>query len=334
MRSKIIVAALLGAAVTATFATEASAKSSLRVATLAPKNSAWGKVFKIWEKAVRKKTDDKLKLKIYYNGVQGDEGSMVGKMKTGQLDGAALTSVGLSNIYQNVLVMGLPGISDSWSNLEKVRKAIEPEIERGFEAKGFTILSWGDVGLVRQMSKGFAVRRPSDLKGKRPAVYPNEPLGPKVYSLVGSVVPVPTGVMEILPKLRASQINIINAPALAAEQLQWVPYLDHVSSQVTSTAIGATLFRKKALAGIPADLKEHFDKINKKMDKRNTGRIKKLDDEAYGRIKRKMKVVDISKSDRDEWEKLLRKAVKQLSRGVYDRKLVEKAAKSVGVTVD
>lgn len=328
---------LAAAALTAAFVTPsvASAKTTtLRVASLAPKNSAWGKVFKIWAKAIKKKSNGKLDVKMYYNGVQGDEGAMVGKMKTGQLDGAALTSVGLSNVYQNVLVMGLPGISDSWDNLGKVRKAIQPEIEKGFEAKGFKILSWGDVGLVRQMSKGFAVRRPQDVKGKRPAVYPNEPLGPKVYSLIGNVVPVPTAVMEMLPKLRANQVNIINAPALAAEQLQWTPYLDHVSAEVTSTAIGATLFRKKAIDGIPADVKEHFNKINKKMDERNRGRIKKLDDQAYSRIKKKMKVVQQSKADRAEWEKILRKAVKQLSRGVYKRSLVDKAAAAVGVKVD
>src|SRR4026209_1120973 len=37
----------------------ASAENTLRVATLAPKNSAWGKVFNVWSKALDKKTAGK-----------------------------------------------------------------------------------------------------------------------------------------------------------------------------------------------------------------------------------------------------------------------------------
>ena len=330
----LLVAGLVGTAVSLSFVPDASAKTTLRVATLAPKNSSWGKVFRIWRKAVKKKTDGEVNLKIYYNAVQGNEGSMVGKMKTGQLDGAALTSVGLSNIYKNVLVMSLPGVSDSWKNLDKVRKAIGKDVLKGFESKGFHIFAWGDVGLVRQMSQGFAVRTPSDLKGKRPMVWRNEPLGPLVYSFIPGVVPVPKSVTEVLPALRAKNVEVINAPALAAEQLQWVPYLDHVSSQVSTCAIGATVFRKKAIDGIPADVRAGFDKIQKKVRKRGSKRIRKLDKKAYKRLTKKMTVVELSDADRKQWEALLRKAVKRLSQGTYDKALIKRAVKAVGRSID
>ena len=53
----------------------------LRIATVAPKSSAWGKLFKVWQRAVDKKTHGKLQLVVYYNGVQGSDDAMVGKMK-------------------------------------------------------------------------------------------------------------------------------------------------------------------------------------------------------------------------------------------------------------
>ena len=118
------------------------------------------------------------------------------------------------------------------------------------------MVGWGDIGLVRQMSKGFAIRRPADMKGKNPAVWRNEPMGPTVYTAIGGVVPVPLSPPEILPALRSGKVNVINAPALAAEQLQWMPYLDHVSSTVTVCAIGGTVFRKKAIDDLPADLRQ------------------------------------------------------------------------------
>ena len=46
-----------------TLATEASAADhTLRIASLAPKNSSWGKVYAVWQKALEKKTDGKLEI--------------------------------------------------------------------------------------------------------------------------------------------------------------------------------------------------------------------------------------------------------------------------------
>jgi TRAP-type C4-dicarboxylate transport system substrate-binding protein len=310
----------------------ASAKPehTLRIATLAPKNSAWGKVFRVWQKAVAQKSKGRLALEVYYNAVQGDEDSMVGKMKTGQIDGAALTSVGLSRVEKNVLVLQLPGVVDGWSELDKARAAVGPELEKRFAARGFTVAGWGDVGLVRQMSKGFAVRRPSDVRGKRPAVWRNEPMGPTVYAKIGSVVPVPVSPMEVLPALRSHKVNIVNAPALAAEQLQWTPYLDHVASRSSVCAIGGSLFRTKALEALPADMREMLDDLQARMTKANKKRIRRMDDAAYKRLTKKMKVVDLSDDDVKEWRKVLIPAVKQLSQGTLDKGLVERVLKATG----
>jgi TRAP-type transport system periplasmic protein len=308
----------------------AEAQQKLRIATLAPKNSAWGKVFNVWAKAVDQKTDGKLQLDIYYNAVQGMESSMVAKMKTGQLDGAALTSVGLSTIYKNVLVLQLPGVVDSWAQLDKTRSALQGDLEASFAKQGFLVVGWGDVGLVRQMSKGFEIKRPIDMKGKSPVVWRDEPMGPTVYTAIGGVVPVPLSPPEILPALRSGKVNVINAPALAAEQLQWVPYLDHVSSNVTVCAIGGTVFRKKAIDDLPADLRQVFFDIQTKMGKSNSNRVRKLDDEAYARMVQKMKVVNMTQAERNEWAQVLRGAVTRLSQGTFDKALINRVLQITG----
>lgn len=318
------------AAMSASLAAEAKPETTLRIATLAPKNSAWGKVFRVWQKAVDQKTNGRLALEVYYNAVQGNEDGMVGKMKSGQLDGAVLTSVGLSRIHKDVLVLQLPGVVDSWSALDKVRSALAPELEKGFLKEGFVVLGWGDVGLVRQMSKGFAVRRPADLKGKRPAVWRNEPLGPLVYSKIGSVVPVPVSPTELLPALRAGRVNAVSAPSLAAEQLQWTSSLDHIGSQATVCAVGGSVMRKEALDNLPADLRETFLELQKKLGSSNAQRIRKLDGEAYTRLAKRMTVVDLTEADRQEWRKLLVPSIRQLSGGTYPKAMIEQVLKLTG----
>jgi TRAP-type C4-dicarboxylate transport system substrate-binding protein len=320
---RILSTAVLGLAVSAA-GTAGAAEHTLRLATIAPKASSWGKVYGAWQKAIEKKTDGKLELQIYFNGVQGNEDAMVSKIKTGQLDGAAITAVGLSLLYKSVLVLQLPGVLTTWEQLDKVRAQLQPTLDAGIKAAGFNIVGWGDVGLVRQFTKGFEIHRPDDVKNKRPAVWRNEPTGPAIYATIGNVVPVPVDAMEMLPQLRSGSVNIIAAPALAAEQLQWTPYLDHVNDNVIVCAVGGLIFKAGVLENLPADLKATWDDLQKRASESQQGRIRKLDDEAYGRIIQKMSLVKLTQAERDEWEKLLRKVVRQLARGTYDKALVNK----------
>jgi TRAP-type C4-dicarboxylate transport system substrate-binding protein len=313
------------------FAPRAAADRTLRIATVAPRNSSWGTVYGAWQKALEKRTEGKLDLQIYFNGVQGNEDAMVSKIRTGQLDGAAITAIGLSMIYKNVLTLQLPGVLTKWEDLDRVRKELEPDLAAAIKAKGFRIVGWGDVGLIRQFTKGFAVHRPDDVKNRHPGVWRNEPTGPALYAAIGNVVPVPVDAMEMLPALRSQAVDLIAAPALAAEQLQWMPYLDHVNDQVIVCALGALVFKAGVLELLPADLAAAWDDIQQRVAVAQQGRIRRLDDEAYDRALKKMTVVHFTQAERDEWEALLRRVVKSLARGTYDRAWVNRVLKLRGM---
>ena len=81
----------------------------LRIATLAPRGSTWMRVFDAWNNTLQQETKGKLKLRFYPGGTQGDERDVVRKMRIGQLDGAAVTAIGLSLIVRPVLVLQAPG---------------------------------------------------------------------------------------------------------------------------------------------------------------------------------------------------------------------------------
>jgi TRAP-type C4-dicarboxylate transport system substrate-binding protein len=299
----------------------------LRIASLAPRNSSWGKVYNVWEQDLLRATEGKLAIKMFFNGVQGNEDAMVSKLKSGQLDAAALTSVGLSYIDKNVLVLQLPGVMRTWKELDEVREIIAPKLEARLATQGFKLAGWGDVGLVRQFSYGVELHSPKDLLGKNVATWRNEPMGPKIFQAVGRrfqglVNGVVVDPMEVLGQLRAKNINVISAPALAAEQLQWIPYLDHVTDQVAVCAVGGLIFRESALKDMPADLKQKFDDLQKAASRRQVGKIRALDGQAYDRIKQKMTVIQMTQAQRDEWESILREATTELSHGTFDRALV------------
>jgi TRAP-type C4-dicarboxylate transport system substrate-binding protein len=307
------------------FAREArAADETIKIGTLAPKSSPWGKVFETWIKAVTEKSGGKMEIQFFYNGQQGDEAAMVGKIKSGQLDAAAVTGVGLSKVYKPILALQMPGLFTSWTKLDKARDAKKTEIENGAKDAGFYVGGWGDVGLVRTMSKGFAIKVPDDLKGKKPYYIRDDAVQPAVYSAIGGVSGVPLNVPEVLPNLNTGAINVINAPCLAAEQLQWSGKLDNLNDAVAGTAIGAIVFSNKRIEALPADLKTILTDTGKVAATALTTKIRSEDDAAFGRLKTKMTVTTPSADDKTKWEAIFKTARQKLSQGTFSSDLVTK----------
>lgn len=297
--------------------------------TLAPKKSPWGKVFDAWAKAVEKKTDGKLKLKWYFNAQQGDEKLMVSKIRSGQLDGAAVTSVGLSAIHKDVLAMQAPGLFQDWATLDKVRNQMLPEFQSGMKKNGFVLLGTGDVGLARTMSKGRAIKTPEDLKAMKVYAWKDDTIAPKIASEIG-YTPVLAQVPELLPALSSGRINVITVPALAATQLQWWSHLDHVNENVAGVGIGGLVMSNKRLEALPGDVREVLKKTGDKAGQMLTKRIREEDRKAYAMISKRMTVVKLSGAEKDRWNKVFKKVRQKLGQGTFPSSLISKLERLAG----
>ncbi len=316
-------AALLLIVSTLLVASMASAGDKLTIATLAPRSSLWGKVFRAWAKAVKKKTNGQLRLRFYWNGGQGGETTVVAKMRSGQLDGATLGAGGLGKIHKAVLALQLPGLFTTWRSIDRARDSVFKEFWTAFDKKGFFLSSIGDVGRVRTFSKGRAIRKPADLRGMKPAGPRRGLIAPAFAAALGITL-VPTSVVELLSALSTGRVNVISAPSLAAEQLQWTPHFDHVGADVSGIAIGAMVFSKKRLQAQPKDVLEVMRKTGKKAGKLLRARIRKLDDQAFARQKKKMTLVTLSSSERQNWAAIFKRTRKKLAQGTFSPALVRR----------
>ena len=132
-----ILAALAALAFAFPRAAHADAKTdTIKIGTLAPGDSPWGQVYKIWLKALHERSklpdgqksdtgkDYGLDATFYWNAQQGDEAAMVAKMKSGQLDSAVLTAQGLGQIYKNISALQMPGLFRDWATLDRARDAL------------------------------------------------------------------------------------------------------------------------------------------------------------------------------------------------------------------
>ena len=87
---------------------------------------------------------------------------MVRRMRVGQLNGAMLTVVGLTEIDGSVAALQkMPLVFRSWEELDYVRDKLRPDLDKRFFDKGFVVLAWGDAGFgaIASRRKRRCIRR-------------------------------------------------------------------------------------------------------------------------------------------------------------------------------
>jgi TRAP-type C4-dicarboxylate transport system substrate-binding protein len=296
-------------------ATGAHAASTIKIGTLAPQESPWGKEFKNWANDVANATHGEVTLDFQWNGQAGDEVLMVKKIRTGQLDGAIVTAIGLAQTgVIDVLAFQLPGLFASWDKLDTARNALKGDLDKQFESKGFTVLGWGDVGAAKTMSVGFEIHRPADLQRKGCYFLSGDPIGPKLLADIGGIAAHQVQVPEILQGLSSGSITVLTVPPLAAEQLQWASRVTHINTMTTGYGIGATIMSSARFQALPQGVKDKISASVRDMSDRLASSIRRKDDAAFEHLKKTKSAYEPTEAEKKEWRDLFAR-VRQDLRG-------------------
>ncbi len=221
----------------------ARAQVTLKIATLAPEGSAWMVSFHEWAKNVEEHTAGKIRIKFFAGGTAGDERDAVRKMRLGQLNGAAVTAIGLGLINSEVRVLELPMLINSYDELDFVRNKLNDDLRKKFDDKGYVLLAWGDVGPVHIFSND-PIKGKADLAKVKLWAWVDDALVKALFTQLG-VNGVPLGVPDVLPSLQTGLINACYGSPLSTLALQWYTKVKYMTSMHISQAIGATVITKK-----------------------------------------------------------------------------------------
>ena len=294
----------------------------LRIATLAPEGSSWMRVFNAWNNSLKEKTGNKVSLRFYPGGSQGDERDFIRKIRAGQMDGAAVTGTGLGMVERSVLVLGVPGIFNEYSQIDKARRRLSKSFDKKFDKAGFKLMGWSDVGKARLFSTKKIVK-PSDLRSSRPWAWKDDKIWSKFLSVVGAN-PVRLGVPEVYPALQTKMVDTVPASALAAVSLQWFTRLKYVSKQTNGIIIGATILKKDKVDALTPDQQTALMETSKRAHKALTRAIRRDDKKAYKTIlKRGVKEMDFA-PHAAEWAEAAKKTREGLAGRVFSKKLLER----------
>ncbi|HEX4421408.1 MAG TPA: TRAP transporter substrate-binding protein DctP [Kofleriaceae bacterium] len=283
-------------------AARADGPTELRIATLAPSGSPWMTVLDKAAAETKDKTSGRIVLKYFEGGQQGDERDFVRKVNLGQLDGAAVTAVGLSMIDESIRVLELPMMFDSPEELDYVADKLWPYFQKKFEAKGFKLNDRGEVGWVYFMSKNRVETIP-DLKAQKTWLWGDDALVGAVFKKLG-LNSVPLGVPEVDAALTSGKINACYGSPVAAVALQWSTKVKYMTSMPMSFAIGATIISVKAYNKLSAEDVKAVEEISRVNAKKLRKTIRKSNEDAKASMLRQgVQIIPTPQATIDEFTK-------------------------------
>lgn len=298
---------------------------TISIATLAPPGSTWMKVFEAWNREVRRRSNKSLELRFYAGGVQGDESEVIRKIRSGRIDGAAVTAVGLSQIYRPALVFQMPGILKSYAQLDAARAAITPEMNPKFAEAGFQLLGWADVGQSYVFSTE-SVTKPSDLGARKPWVWRDDLVLPAFFKIVKSN-PVPLQLPEVLGALQTNRVDTVITTPVAALALQWQSRVSQMLDFPLTVVIGGTVMGQKQWESLTAEQKTIMTETSAQFHALARKNLRADEEKALVTIKeRNIKVLKPSDADKAEWVKVGAQVRQALTGQIADQALVDRVA--------
>jgi TRAP-type C4-dicarboxylate transport system substrate-binding protein len=299
----------------------------IRFASLAPPGSAFMKVMKAWNRSLKQQTENRVELRFYSGGSQGDERDFIRKVRAGQMDAAGVSTTGLGMVARPVLVLTAPGMITEYDQLERAREQLSERFAKLFKDNGFVMLAWGEAGKNRIFSmEKFA--RPEDLKTLRPWAWKDDPVFAGFVSTIGAN-PIRVGANEVYGGLQTRMLDTVPSSALTAVALQWYTRLNYMAKENFGIIVGGSLMKQEKFD----ELTEHDQKAlletSERAARANDKLARRDDDRAYASlVKRGITEVDTS-AHKAEWDAVAKKTRESLSGRVYSKSLLEAVEKAI-----
>ena len=277
---------------------------TIKIGTVAPEGSPWYDGLAEINQAWSELSGGKVKLRIYGGGVAGDEPDMIRKMRIGQLQGAALTSMGLMSILPDIEAISFPMNLRNNQELDRVIQTLGPRFEQQLEAKGFKAILWTSAGWVRIFSKQPVVTL-ADLQERKLFFWGQDAAYIELLKQSG-FQPIPLPVTDLLPSLQTGLIDTFAAPPAVALSFQWFGLAPHMTDLRLEPVPGMIVISTKVWNRIPQDLQPHLIEVAQAVGKRLMQKSITLEQDAIRAMQdRGLEVHPVPEPVQKEWQNLI-----------------------------
>ncbi|HEV8347894.1 MAG TPA: TRAP transporter substrate-binding protein DctP, partial [Vicinamibacterales bacterium] len=247
-RQAVTIAALAALLVGA-FTALPVAQTTIKLATVVPIGSVWDKNLKQMGEEWKQATGGRFDVTVYAGGAQGDEPTVLRKMRLDALQAAALTNVGLGSIDAAFNVFNVPFFFESYDELNYVIDKMTPALRKRAEAKGFVLLNWGHGGWTQVFTKKPVQTVDEMKKVKLWTSSGNDQM--VQWFKANGFEPRAMAMTDITTGLTAGMIDGLPTTPLAASLFQWYRQTPYMLELGLAPIVGAGVITTKAWKAIP-----------------------------------------------------------------------------------
>jgi len=245
---------------TALLASAAAAQTELKFADALPKTFSYYPAAVAFKEAVDK--SGKLTIKLFPEGVLGDQKALMEATKVGSVDIAVVASQVSQQLVPEHGIFGLPFV---WIKHEDYLKflqgPISAELGKKMEPHGLKVLVFADGGSLAVLNSKRPVKTPEDMKGLKLRVM-QDPMQVDMIKAMGGI-PVPMGTPEVYSAIQQGQIDG-NA---TGPQLLWALKNHEVAKHLSFTnhgrAAAVVVMNMKKWSSLNAEQKKVLDEASK-----------------------------------------------------------------------
>jgi TRAP-type C4-dicarboxylate transport system substrate-binding protein len=292
----------------------------IKIATLAPEGSPWIRTLKTVSDEISKKTNNQVRFKLYPGGILGNEKDMLRKVYIGQIQGAVLTSSGLSAIFREMDVFQIPFLFEKYQEVDYVIEKMDAFFKQGFDDKGYTMLGWSEGGFVRLLST-IPVDTLDKLKKAKVWTWPGSPMTKAIFE-EAQVSGIPLSVPDVLIALQTGLVDVVYAPPGGAIALQWFTKTKYCTDVPLIYLVGGLVLKKSVFSKLPPNYQDAMrDSFNQHMSQLKHV-IRKENQEALEVMaKHGIKILKPTAGQIDEFKALSNKAMDRLGKNSFSKEI-------------
>jgi TRAP-type C4-dicarboxylate transport system substrate-binding protein len=301
---------------------------TIKFATIAPEGSTWMNVMKEYDAAIRKESGGRMGFKIYSGGVQGDEKSILRKIRVGQLHSGGFTGVGMGEIAPKVRVLDSPFLVRDEDEVDMLYKEYSKEFEQAFEEGGYVLLGWAEVGFVHVFTSS-PIRKTEDLKGLKMWTWEGDPIAETAFRTLG-INPIPLSFIDVMTSLQTGLIDAFYTTPYAAIALQWYTRVKYMVDVPLADAAGSVLISKKYYDQLPKDLQEILLRNGRLYISKLTQLSRRDNKDAIAELKKRgITILTANEPDLQEYIEVGSRARRALVGKLFSEDLLNRVEKSV-----
>ena len=235
---------------------------TFKIATEAPDGLFFMKTVRAAAALIESETEGRVKFKIYPGGVQGDDQTVLRKIKIGQLHGGMVAAGSLTRFYPDLQVYNLPLSFRSYDEVDYVRQHLDSIIAKGLKDAGIITFGLGEMGFAYIFSNA-PVESVADVLKSKAWVPDSDPTVLNIIRTFG-ISPIPLKFADVLPGLQTGLIDAVASPPVLVVAAQWHTRVKYVTEVPFMYTYAMMMMDQKPFNKIsPTDQRTVEDKLGR-----------------------------------------------------------------------